>query len=585
LLPSKRKPRRRIDFETEAGFENKELQRFGAHRLDRERNNRMLKKSSIAKRLTLGFGAVLTLLLVIAGAGYWGMESVTRETVSMLRGDSKISQLADEAKIATLELRRYEKDTLLNMDNKPVMQGYQEKWKTEIARLRSIVNDLDTRVSSDSSKQLVVAMEREIATYERGVDAVVAGINDGAIKTPQQGNAKVVEVKDEIHRMEAAATDLSEKHRKIMADKEETITAFARQTAFAMFGVVLLTFVVATFVTLVVSRGITRPVKAMANHLGEMAQGGGDLTRRIEIISHDEVGEMANSFNSFVKKLEEIISEVRLGSDGIASAAAQVAASAASLSQGTSEQAASIEETTSSLEQMSASITQNADNSRQMEQMALKGARDSEESGGAVRESVTAMKQIAEKISIIEEIAYQTNLLALNAAIEAARAGEHGRGFAVVATEVRKLAERSQTAAQEIGGLAGNSVGVAERSGELLKELVPAIKKTAELVQEVSASSREQSSGVTQINKAMAAVDTVTQRNASSAEELSSTAEELAAQSEALQQLMAFFRVAGERSPVRTKSTEHKSLQHLAVPVVGPKKTNGSALEHNFTRF
>jgi methyl-accepting chemotaxis protein len=404
----------------------------------------MLKKSSIAKRLALGFGVVLFLLLVVAVVGYWGMESVTRETVSMLRGDSRVSQLADEAKITTLELRRFEKDTLLNMDNKPAMQAYQEKWKTQLAGLRSIVSDLNTRVDSESSKQLVSAMEHEIATYARGMDAVVAGINDGTIKTPQQGNAKVTEVKEEIHRMEAAATELSNKHRKIMADKEEIITAFARQTAFVMFSVVLVTFIVATFVTLFVSRGITRPVKAMANHLGEMAQGGGDLTRRIEIVSHDEVGQMANSFNAFVKKLEEIISEVRLGSDGIASAAAQVAASAASLSQGTSEQAASIEETTSSLEQMSASITQNADNSRQMEQMALKGARDSEESGGAVRESVTAMKQIAEKISIIEEIAYQTNLLALNAAIEAARAGEHGRGFAVVATEVRKLADAAR---------------------------------------------------------------------------------------------------------------------------------------------
>ncbi len=546
----------------------------------------MLKKFSVAKRLAVGFGVVLFLLLVVAVGGYWGMESVTHETVSMLRGDSKVSQLADAAKIETLELRRFEKDTLLNMDNKPVMQSYHDKWKTQLAQLRASVGELDSLIGSGENKRLITQMDSEIAAYENGYDGVVAGINDGTIKTPQQGNAKVTEVKDQIHRMEAAATELSDKHRQIMAEKEGIITSFARQTALVMFMIVVVTFAVAIIVTSLVSRGITRPVRAMAQHLGEMAQGGGDLTKRIEIISHDEVGQMASSFNLFVNKLEEIISEVRTSSDGIASAATQVATSAASLSQGTSEQAASIEETTSSLEQMSASITQNAENSRQMEQMAVKGARDSEESGSAVRESVVAMKQIAEKISIIEEIAYQTNLLALNAAIEAARAGEHGRGFAVVATEVRKLAERSQTAAQEIGGLAANSVGVAERSGELLRELVPAIKKTSELVQEVTASSREQSSGVTQINQAMTAVDTVTQRNAASAEELSSTAEELAAQSEALQQLMAFFRVGGERisSTARKTFTEHKSFQHLSAPIA-PKKANGSAIEHNFTRF
>ena len=546
----------------------------------------MLKKFSVAKRLALGFGVVLFLLLVVTVAGYWGMESVTHETVSMLRGDSKVSQLADAAKIATLELRRFEKDMLLNMDNKPVMQSYHDKWKTQLTQLRASVGELDSLIGSGENKRLITQMDSEIAAYEGGFDGVVAGINDGTIKTPQQGNAKVTEVKDQIHRMEAAATELSDKHRQIMAEKEGTITSFARQTALVMFMIVVVTFVVAITVTSLVSRGITRPVKAMAQHLGEMAQGGGDLTKRIEIISQDEVGQMASSFNLFVNKLEEIIGEVRTSSDGIASAATQVATSAASLSQGTSEQAASIEETTSSLEQMSASITQNAENSRQMEQMAVKGARDSEESGSAVRESVVAMKQIAEKISIIEEIAYQTNLLALNAAIEAARAGEHGRGFAVVATEVRKLAERSQTAAQEIGGLAANSVGVAERSGELLRELVPAIKKTSELVQEVTASYREQSSGVTQINQAMTAVDTVTQRNAASAEELSSTAEELAAQSEALQQLMAFFRVGGARisSAARKTLSEHKSFQGLSAPIAH-KKANGSAVEHNFTRF
>ena len=548
----------------------------------------MFNNFSIAKRLALGFGVVLALLVVVAISGYWGMESVTHETVSMLRGDAKLSQLADEAKITTLELRRFEKDTLLNMDNKPKMMDYQEKWKAQLSKLRATIADLQTLAATTEDKQLVDQMNTEVDVYQRGMDAVVAGIGAGSIKTPQDGNGKVTDVKDEIHRMEGAATELSEKHRQIMAGKDQIISDFARKTGAVMFVIVLITFAVATLVTFVVSRGITGPVKGMALHLVEMAQGGGDLTKRIDISSNDEVGQMASSFNLFVKKLEEIISEVRTSSDGIASAAGQVASSASSLSQGTSEQAASIEETTSSLEEMSASIAQNAENSRQMEQMALKGARDSEDSGGAVRETVTAMKQIAEKISIIEEIAYQTHLLALNAAIEAARAGEHGRGFAVVATEVRKLAERSQTAAQEIGGLASKSVGVAERSGELLQELVPAIKRTAELVQEVAASSSEQSTGVGQINKAMTSVDTVTQRNASSAEELSSTAEELAAQSEALQQLMGFFRLAAERSAttlIRKPVAAAGKTEQSAASQFAKVKPNGSMVEHNFTRF
>ena len=556
----------------------------------------MLNKVSIAKRLIFGFGIVLVMLLVVAVAGYWGMDSVTHETVQILRGDQKVSQLADEAKMTTLELRRYEKDTFLNMDDKAKMADYHEKWKAQLGQLKSLIIELQTSVASEESKQLVTAMNTEVSVYETGVNQAVAGIRDGSIKTPQQANAKISEVKDQIHHLEGSAADLSDKHQKIMMSKESLITDFSRKTGYAMFGVVLLALLAAGLVTFVISRGITRPIKSMATHLNEMALGGGDLTKRIEIDSRDEIGDMAGSFNAFIKKLEEIITEVRSGSDNIASAAGQVASSASSLSQGTSEQAASIEETTSSLEEMNASIAQNAENSRQMEQMALKGARDSEDSGSAVGETVHAMKQIAEKISIIEEIAYQTNLLALNAAIEAARAGEHGRGFAVVATEVRKLAERSQTAAQEIGGLASKSVGVAEKSGQLLQELVPAIKKTAELVQEVTASSREQSTGVTQINKAMSSVDTVTQRNASAAEELSSTAEELAAQSESLQQLMGFFQISADKSrTVARKVAEYKPSQPALVVAahhgasmqapVAKIKPNGSAVEHNFTRF
>jgi methyl-accepting chemotaxis protein len=357
----------------------------------------------------------------------------------------------------------------------------------------------------------------------------------------------------------------------------------------------LLAIIAGLTMAFIATRSVTMPVTALAAHLSELAAGGGDMTKRMVVNSKDEVGQMGTSLNTFLEKLEKIIIDVKGGASAIAVAAQQVASSSSSLSQGTSEQAASAEETTSSLEEMSASIQQNSDNSRQMEQVASKGAREAEESGKAVNHTVDAMKSITEKIEIVDEIAYQTNLLALNAAIEAARAGEHGKGFAVVATEVRRLAERSQAAAKEISSLATDSVKVAENSGKLLDELVPSIKKTAELVQEVAAASREQSSGVTQINKAMAQVDQVTQRNASSAEELSSTAEELASQSEALLQLMNYFKVSGDsgvsflpRTRPKAVWAESEPLHKVMHAAAGAGKPNGKAAEAdsmNFSRF
>jgi methyl-accepting chemotaxis protein len=299
----------------------------------------------------------------------------------------------------------------------------------------------------------------------------------------------------------------------------------------------------ALVLTVLVRREISQPLNMVAARLKDIALGDGDLTKRIDYVSNNEIGDVARSFNEFVDKLAPVIAHVRLAANGLANASEQVSSSAQQLSRGTSEQAASVEETSASLQQINASITQNAEHSRQMENMANLSAGEMAQCSQVIIESVQTMKAIAEKTSIVEEIAYQTNLLALNAAIEAARAGEHGRGFAVVATEVRKLAERSQLASQEIGALATKSVNVAERSGEAIRVLVPAIRKTAELVQEVATASREQSSGVAQVNRAMAQVDQVTQHNASAAEQLSSTAEEMAAQSSQLQQLMARFKV------------------------------------------
>ncbi len=270
---------------------------------------------------------------------------------------------------------------------------------------------------------------------------------------------------------------------------------------------------------------------------------GGNLM--VSLRERSDNDELIRALSAMVGKITEVVTEVKMAADNVASGSVQLSANAQSMSEGASQQAAAAEEASSSMEEMSANIKQNADNAQQTEKIAVKSADDAKEGGKAVAETVQAMKDIAGKISIIEEIARQTNMLALNAAIEAARAGEHGKGFAVVASEVRKLAERSQVAAGEISELSVSSVEVAERAGEMLSAILPDIQKTAELVQEINASSKEQDTGAQQINKAIQQLDQVIQQNASASEEMASTAEELSSQSAQLQSTIAFFRVDG----------------------------------------
>ena len=565
---------------------------------------------NIGRRLGLGFGLILVLMGVVAASGYRGLRSLSGMGTKILKVDSPLVEESLKVRALTLELRRYEKDAFLNIESADKRTDYIAKWTEQKERLEERLDALEKLTQNDTDRDTVRLMRKDASVYQDAFMKIVADVKSGAIKTPQEGNLAIAPYKDQVHRLEQTAYDFSTNYSKSMESVAPALLDTVGRANSVMFTVVILALVLTILAALLITRSVTEPLQEAVRVAERVSQG--DVEVQINMESKDETGKLLDSMRKMVKslmrmseaaisiakgdlttsivpqserdtlgnalsqmvnRLTQTIAEIRSGAEALSSASAQVSATSQALSQGTSQQAASVEETTSSLEEISASITQNADNSRQTEQMALKGAQDAEESGRTVKETVVAMKDIAQKVSIIEEIAYQTNLLALNAAIEAARAGEHGRGFAVVATEVRKLAERSQSAAKEISGLAASSVKVADRSGQLLDELVPNIRKTTDLVQEVSAASAEQSSGVAQINRAMSQVDQVTQKNASAAEELASTAEEMASQAEALQQVVSLFRLSAS-AETQVRRIKPASVFHRETEM-GSHETSG----------
>jgi methyl-accepting chemotaxis protein len=585
----------------------------------------MFTNWKIGKRLGLAFGISIILVAVVAAAGFWGLSQAVQTTYGILHHDAKMMEQASQAQANGLGLRRYEKDFFLNIGDKEQETGYAAKWNKEHADLTENINTLDKVSTLPEDKELLKVLLADLSTYTIGFQSVQARIADKKIKTPAEANQAMIPFKDDIRRLDVSLEDFAAKNTERMRSKEKVVADAEARTRGVMWVVFVIGIIVVSFMTVAVTRSITGPILSVVSIAEKLAEGqtdfeiesggkdetgalltamkqmidsnnemvaaatglaSGDLSVRVTPRSdHDALG---TALSNMIERLTEIIGEVRSGASSLTVASSQISASAQSLSQGTSEQASSVEETTSSLEERSASITQNAENSHQMETMAVKGTKDAEESAQAVKQSVEAMTRIAEKISIIEEIAYQTNLLALNAAIEAARAGDHGRGFAVVATEVRKLAERSQAAAKDIGALATSSVDVAQRSGRLLVELVPTIRQTADLVREVTAASIEQSGGVAQINRAMTLVDQVTQKNASASEELASTAEEMSSQAEALQQTISFFKssTGGHNAvPVRHETATPVTPFRGIRPVAAAAKSATPAAYADYTHF